>query len=55
MFGAAGPRRSVRGWRTTVSSLARDAALLVELARFGTGVAARPYDVVVTAPRTNAT
>ena len=48
LFGPAGPRHRVAGWQGTSSPLVRSIRLLTELAPFGTGVAARPWDVDVT-------
>ena len=50
LFGAAGPRRSVRGWRTHTQSLTDVAALRADLARFHVRVLDEPYDVTVTPP-----
>lgn len=50
LLGAAGPRRRVNGWHTTVSPLGHDRALLRHLAPFGTGVLDRPRDVPVRRP-----
>lgn len=47
VFGPAGARARVSGWRVVRTVLAGDAQLLAELAPFGTGVAPRPYDVPV--------
>lgn len=48
LFGTAGPRSRVSGWRGTVTTLVSDTLLLGELAPFGTGVASRPFDVPIT-------
>ncbi|NHC13710.1 RES family NAD+ phosphorylase [Motilibacter deserti] len=48
LFGPAGPRHRVAGWQGSSTPLARSIRLLTELAPFGTGVAARPWDVAVT-------
>ncbi|NHC44481.1 RES family NAD+ phosphorylase [Motilibacter aurantiacus] len=48
LFGPAGPRHRVGGWQGSSTPLARSIRLLTELAPFGTGVAARPWDVAVT-------
>lgn len=50
LFGAAGPRRRLRGWRSRWAPLVEDDALLAELRPYGTGVMDRPYDVPVVAP-----
>lgn len=50
LFGAAGPRQRLRGWRSRVAPLVEDDALLAELRPYGTGVHDRPYDVPVVAP-----
>lgn len=46
-FGAAGPRRSVRGWRTRTVPLADAPQLRADLARFQISVLDTPYDVSV--------
>ncbi|WP_298802240.1 RES family NAD+ phosphorylase [uncultured Pseudokineococcus sp.] len=51
LFGAAGPRQRLRGWRSRVTPLVEDTDLLAELRPYGTGVQDRPYDVPVVAPR----
>jgi hypothetical protein len=50
VFGPAGARSRVRGWRSSLAPLLTDATLMSELARFGAGVASRPYNVAITAP-----
>ncbi|WP_298988878.1 RES family NAD+ phosphorylase [uncultured Pseudokineococcus sp.] len=50
LFGAAGPRQRLRGWRARVTPLVEDTDLLAELSPYGTGVQDRPYDVPVVAP-----
>jgi len=50
LFGPAGPRTRLRGWRTRVGRLVEDVALLAELRPYGTGVATRPFDVPVVDP-----
>ncbi|MEJ5867139.1 RES family NAD+ phosphorylase [Pseudokineococcus sp. 5B2Z-1] len=50
LFGAAGPRQRLRGWRSRVTPLVEDTELLAELRPYGTGVQDRPYDVSVVAP-----
>lgn len=49
VFGRAGSRSRVNGWRGRVSSLVGDPVLPGELAPFGTGVTTVPTDVTVTA------
>ncbi len=48
IFGRAGPRARVAGWRSRTAPVVSDIALLSELAPFGTGVAGRPWDVATT-------
>lgn len=50
LFGGAGPRQRVNGWRTTIGSLGDDHALLRLLMPFSTGVLDRPRDVPVRRP-----
>ncbi|MHB2022110.1 MAG: RES family NAD+ phosphorylase [Mycobacteriales bacterium] len=50
LFGPAGARRRIDGWRTRRVEVSADASLLRELARFGTGIAAVPYDVATVPP-----
>lgn len=47
LFGTAGPRRSVRGWRTHTQPLTEAARLRADLARFRVSVIDEPYDVTV--------
>jgi len=48
LFGRAGARRRLTGWRSERLSVADDAALLAELVPFGAGVAPVPYEVPIT-------
>ncbi|MEJ5943872.1 RES family NAD+ phosphorylase [Pseudokineococcus basanitobsidens] len=50
LFGAAGPRQRLRGWRSRVTPLVEDTDLLAELRPYGTGTQDRPYDVPVVVP-----
>ncbi len=50
VFGGAGPRSRVGGWRSRSAPLVGDTILLTELAPFGTGVVDRPWDIAVQQP-----
>ncbi len=50
VFGRAGPRSRVAGWRGRSTPLVGDTVLSAELAPFGTGVVDRPWDVAVQQP-----
>ncbi|MHB8341877.1 MAG: RES domain-containing protein [Mycobacteriales bacterium] len=52
LFGRAGSRQRLGGWRSELLPVADDAKLLAELVPFGTGVAALPYEVPITPVRT---
>jgi len=50
LFGRAGARTRPSGWHTEVGPLISNAALMNEVAQFGTGILTRPYDVPLTDP-----